>query len=625
MGLLPCLFYFCGFCLLTFPLITRFSTHFFCDAGDGYQNVWNIWWINKAVTQLHQHPWYTRSLHYPHGTSLIGQTMNPFNGFVCIPLLRFLTLVQAHNVMVLFSFVVAGLNAFLLAYHVSRSYGAALVGGGIFTFCSFHFAHAQGHLQLVSLEWIPLFLLCWHLLLHRPRVRTAVAAAISLFLVILCDYYYFFCCVLAAGLMVLYYAARNWRTLDQEVLGGALARGGTLLPRTLPDLRRSGAEIARRGIALLRTPLTVRQLRELGSRVAAIARRGIARLRDSKKVHEFRRRYARPLALFFLVSLLTSGPLASGLVLSSIRDPFAIGGHPPRPFSMDLLAPFIPGGHWRFHALTRFYWSRLPAVIHEHSVYVGLSVVSLLAYAWRKRRLSGVADLGLWYFVLLFFAVMSLGPALRVWGKEVFFPSLPYAWAEVLFPPIQLGGVPVRFMVMTMLCAGVLAAVGLEALRRSMGPRGRLLTAALLALMVVEYLPRPMPATSPVFPPYVEMLRRLPGKDAVLDLLGDEGDGLAGYSLFYQTVYDKPQVFGYISRTPRSVKRKNNRIRRQIYWRRWSALWTTYRIRYLIAPRGRITEAEGQSLKRLYQDGRVEMYDLAGPGAPPAPPRPSHL
>jgi hypothetical protein len=71
------------FVVITFPLIRSFSTHFFADGGDGAQNVWNIWWVNEAVTTLHELPWYTRYLHFPHGTTLVGHTLNAFNGFLC--------------------------------------------------------------------------------------------------------------------------------------------------------------------------------------------------------------------------------------------------------------------------------------------------------------------------------------------------------------------------------------------------------------------------------------------------------------------------------------------------------------------------------------------------------------
>jgi len=97
---LPILIYFVIFCILTFPLISKFHTHFFADQGDGLLNVWNLWWINKAVTELNQNPWHTTYLHYPNGTTLLGQTLNPFNGFIGIALLRLFTLIETHNLVV---------------------------------------------------------------------------------------------------------------------------------------------------------------------------------------------------------------------------------------------------------------------------------------------------------------------------------------------------------------------------------------------------------------------------------------------------------------------------------------------------------------------------------------------
>lgn len=201
---IPALLYFVFFALYTWPWMPRFSTHFFTDQGDGFQNVWNVWWINKAITELHQLPWQTSYLHYPYGTTLIAQTLNPFNGFMALPMLRFLTLVQAFNIMVIFSFVAGGLTMFWLCYNFTRRYIPSIIGGFIYTFSSYHFAHAIGHMQLVSFEWMPLFILLWWKLLTKPRYRTAAACAVVLLLVLLCDYYYFLYSLALAGMILVY-------------------------------------------------------------------------------------------------------------------------------------------------------------------------------------------------------------------------------------------------------------------------------------------------------------------------------------------------------------------------------------------------------------------------------------
>jgi hypothetical protein len=102
----------------------------------------------------------------------------------------------------------SGLTAYWLSLRLTRSFWGSLLAGYIFTFSSYHFAHYYGHLNLISLEWIPLFLLCWIALVDRPTVWMGIASALTLWLVLLCDYYYFFYCVLAGGLILL------WRMLS---------------------------------------------------------------------------------------------------------------------------------------------------------------------------------------------------------------------------------------------------------------------------------------------------------------------------------------------------------------------------------------------------------------------------
>ena len=206
-GVYPALFYFFSFCLLTYPLIKNFNTHFFTDAGDGFMNIWNIWWVNTVVTQPSVHPsiWHTDMLHWPFGTTLFGQTLNPFNGLLAVPLLRVMSLVQAHNVIVIFSFVMSGVTAYWLSFYLTKSFWGSIVAGYIFTFSSYHFAHYYGHLNLISLEWIPLFVLCWYILITSPSVTMALASALTLWLVLLCDYYYFFYCFLAGILIVIWH------------------------------------------------------------------------------------------------------------------------------------------------------------------------------------------------------------------------------------------------------------------------------------------------------------------------------------------------------------------------------------------------------------------------------------
>jgi hypothetical protein len=508
LGLLPAGFYLVCFSVLTYPLITEFSTHFFTDQGDGLQNVWNLWWVKKSVTELGRLPWHTDYLHHPFGVSLLSHTLNPFNGFIGIGLQWFLPLNQTHNVIVVFSFVMSGVTAFLLARRAVGSYWPSIVAGFIFTFSSYHFAHAKGHMQLISTEWIPLFLLFWLALVTRPSRGTAVAAGVSLFLVILCDYYYFFYCVLAGAVILLWSAWRrkSWRTLIEG-----------------------------------------RRLRAFG--------------------------------VFAIVVMATSGPLAISLLSLHLNDPLQ-AAHETQDFSADLLSPIVPGGNWRFSSLTRWYWSRLPGNIYEKSVNLGISVLALVVWRVLVRR-RAPAELGVWVLLLCFFQIMALGPTLQVAGKEISWFRLPYALLELVFPPLDMSGCPVRMTVMATLAAAMISAAGLDLLLS--GGRSRKVMAALFFVMlVVEHLPHPLPSKLVPIPDHVHFLAGLPEDTVIVDLAE-----APTRSLYFQTEHELRMALGYVSRVPRSLQDRERDLQAAAEGGDLHRLLADYGIDYLLKIEGR--------------------------------------
>jgi hypothetical protein len=89
------------------------------------------------------------------------------------------------------------------------------------------------------MEWIPLFVLCWYILITRPSLTMGLASALTLWLVLLCDYYYFFYCVLTGVLIVIWYmvAQRNfWFFLKREYLTSLSAFIGASLLLTGPTI-----------------------------------------------------------------------------------------------------------------------------------------------------------------------------------------------------------------------------------------------------------------------------------------------------------------------------------------------------------------------------------------------------
>ena len=193
--------------IMTYPVVFRFSSHFMCDGGDGFQNVWNMWWMKKSL-MAGTHPYYTNLLHYPAGITLLFQTLNPFNGLISIPFQFFFKMEEVYNLVVLFSFVMSGVSMYYLADYLLDRKLPAFVAGIVFTFCPFHFAHGLGHLQLIAMEWIPLYGLYLLKTYREDSKLNIILTALFLVLNSLCSWYYMIYCFVFTAIFVIFYTVK---------------------------------------------------------------------------------------------------------------------------------------------------------------------------------------------------------------------------------------------------------------------------------------------------------------------------------------------------------------------------------------------------------------------------------
>jgi len=191
--------------ILTYPAVFRLSTHFMGDSGDAFQNVWNMWWLKKALMELFTNPYYTKYLHYPNGVTLLFHTLNPFNGLISIPFQYFFRMETVYNLVVLFSFIMSGVGMYYLAFYITNHKLSALIAGIIYTFCPYHFAHGLGNLNLIAMEWIPFYVLYLIKTYQQESFRYAVFAGFFLILVTLCSWYYLVYCLFFTTIFLVYH------------------------------------------------------------------------------------------------------------------------------------------------------------------------------------------------------------------------------------------------------------------------------------------------------------------------------------------------------------------------------------------------------------------------------------
>jgi hypothetical protein len=505
---------------MTWPMARDFARAIPGDGFDGWQNYWNLWWVKIALVNQHTGPFFTNLLFYPTGVSLLFHTLNLFNGLLSLPVQLAFGLFPAYNSVVLFSFAMGGFGAYLLGRHTLGTDGAilpAFAAGVIFSYSPFHFAHLLGHMQVISLEWIPFYAL--YLLRavqgatrRAPIRRDVPLAALFLALIGLCDFYYVLYCLFFTILVLGWAVWRAWRV---------------------------------RRLSIARYPAG--QSRDLVAQPGARRAAGVPQL-------------LLAVAVIWIIFVLALSPQLMPMLTEARRSDYMVPDPAQsRVLSADLIAFVTPQ---EFHPL----WGKWAAQIGsslaaspaEHQVFAGFTVLALAALGlwvgWRSTARVRV-DAGPWPLSLLVFFILALGPVLHIDGRSVLLPAggelpLPYGWLVRAVPFMNITRSVSRFDVMIMLSLGVLATVALQWLW-SHGDAGRIGAAVALGLILFEFLPVPYPMSPPDTPSWYGTLALNPEPGAVLNL--PMAWDRPGY-LLHQTVHGKPLTVAYISRDdPRTL------------------------------------------------------------------------
>src|SRR5438552_3329735 len=127
--------------------------------GDGPMFLWDLWWFRHAVVDLHQNPFHTNAIFHPLGNELYFHTFTPARGLLALPLLGFMGVAAASNLLFLLGFVLAGHGMYLLARRLGAAPGAAVWAAVAYSFCQNHVARGYGHLNLTDVQWFPWFVL----------------------------------------------------------------------------------------------------------------------------------------------------------------------------------------------------------------------------------------------------------------------------------------------------------------------------------------------------------------------------------------------------------------------------------------------------------------------------------
>ena len=117
-----------------------------------------------------------------------------------------------------------------------------------------------------------------------------------------------------------------------------------------------------------------------------------------------------------------------------------------------------------------------------------------------------------------------------------------------------------------------------------------MITCFLIFLLVFQSTPQPIHTIELNAPAYVTFLSKLPEEGAVLDLVANkpfmDNEFWAGpdnsLPMLYQTIHEKPMVYGYVALLLASVNAKDKLLQNVVNAKDYAKLWDTHHVRYLV-------------------------------------------
>jgi len=501
--------------VFTFPMCFRMGD-FIKDVPtvDYGVNLWNLSWCYRWLTVPGAELLHTDYILYPEGVSLASHTLSVLNGVLSFPLQAVFGVVVSYNVLVLASFFLTAVATYLMARQWGASRLGAFLVGLWFAFSTYRFRH-WNHINLLSTHWLVLFL--WALsrfllgsqtptksgfFLRQAHSRTGIVP-------------------IPAGANLRYRDA-FWTGLLASAT--ALCSWYYIVFATLCGL-------------VLSIAVGLRRRRELDARRCFVGAL-IAIVSFSAIMSPY---------LYCIFTTAQDAP-AKGLDL-------ALSAY----FSADLLSHCAPHSFIRklFTPADKFaFTGETPGAIFPGLLLVFFPVAVLVL----RKRYALSLDWE-WTFVAGFFAVLSLGPYLKVNGLvkigEYFLLPMPGIVLRQL-PMMRYFKVFDRFCILEHLSLMIFVAPHLGTIGKHLSGQLRISASwwwtLLLVLSVVQAWHGPMPMTDKKPSPFYHRITKEAGDFVLAELpLEREGCIVVGHAMYCQTIHHKRLVNGEASRMPADI------------------------------------------------------------------------
>lgn len=183
----------------TDPLLRQAGSRLPWLLMDVQQHLWILRWYRTCLLEG-RWPLLCNEILYPVGAPLGNFSPLQLQGLIFVPLSLLLRNdVLSYNLLWLLGMLTTGLGTFLLVWQVVRSRPCAVFGGLTAMLSAPVVLHAQGHLELIYVGTIPLFLAAWLRFVDAPsRSRLMVSVGLYLLVALSAAYFAVFAAIPAA-------------------------------------------------------------------------------------------------------------------------------------------------------------------------------------------------------------------------------------------------------------------------------------------------------------------------------------------------------------------------------------------------------------------------------------------
>lgn len=389
---------------MTWPLALNWRGALPAGAGDLWQNYWNFWWWKKCLLEG-LNPYRTDWLFHPFGIDLVFHTHSVFNQIAAMPVNLVFGEAAAYNFSVFLALALSAFGCRLLVCELTGDSRAGFLAGLVFAFFPQHIEQTLEHVNLFSIQFIPLTLFYAVRWTRARRMIDAAALGLCFGLNALCSWHLGLKLTLLLAPWALWVLWRSRRSPAAAVRGLTAAAGAAALlalPAILPLLAAiaGGADSYKgpvpRGIdaSYLLTPGYAHPV--WGSLVApAYLKRayqasgfvcylgfvplGLALLAVFRK----RRQAAAWTALFLAALLLSLGknPFWNGRLVESITLPFALLAEIPIVQSLRVANRFLILAGLALAVLTGLGWTALGEK-RRRLLFLPIAGAILFEYMW---------------------------------------------------------------------------------------------------------------------------------------------------------------------------------------------------------------------------------------------------